>query len=354
MVGRPSRGGAAVGAARDDLEISGNHDSVEHRDRPARMKTSPAWREMMVGAEITKAAAVHAPFVEIAHQHRRDLAFAIDQMVQDGMSLAPPPKARQIEMHADDPERRSVHLDVGEHRSAWLERGEVEEVALQDFYRLSHQQSVAVPANASGAGVERHRPIVAMFFEQRNRDRAGPRPEAPIGLLKGDDVGAELVQDVDRPFRTAPPIGADRLADIVAGDADHCGSRLKSRSDPRKRSFNSVGSFVVEPPKGMVERLGRFVRCGRDGILYALGVGMDGERLVPRRSHFEAHSLVVSSLGAVGIGDVQFDMGQPPFESLQLGANPLFKSLIGFGVRLDLVVGVDLDEHAASTLDARR
>src|SRR5687768_12778228 len=110
-----------------------------------------------------------------------------------------------------------------------------------------------------------------MLFEQLDRNGAGSGTEAPIGLLKGDDVGPKLVEDVDRPFRTPPPIGADRLADIVARYADHRGAGVESRALARKPALKSVGPFVVEPAKRVVERLGGLVRCRRDGVLDSLG-----------------------------------------------------------------------------------
>ena len=49
---------------------------------------------------------------------------------------------------------------------------------------------------------------------------------------------------------------------------------------------------------------------------------------------------------AVHILDMDLDMGEALLEPFQLGADLLFQARIGFRVALDLVVGVDLDEHA--------
>ena len=59
-----------------------------------------------------------------------DVIVHASQVTEDGVCLAPPPEARQVKMHADDPKHRSVQLDVGEYGAPRFERGEVEQVAL--------------------------------------------------------------------------------------------------------------------------------------------------------------------------------------------------------------------------------
>ena len=101
--------------------------------------------------------------------------------------------------------------------------------------------------------------------------------------------------------------------------------------------------LVGDPAEGMGESARRLVRRHRHRILDPVRVGMNGNRLMAGRAHLEAHPLVVAAFGAVGVGYVQLDMGQPPFEPAQLGSDPLLEPLVRRGVALDLVVGVDLD-----------
>ena len=137
------------------------------------------------------------------------------------MRLLAAPQPRQVEMHPDHAQLLAVEADVGHHRAARLERGEMEQLLVEHVDILPHQQGVAVPADASVAGVEGDRLIVAMLLDHVQRDRARPGPEPPVGLLQGDHVGVELAKNLERPLRPPPPIGADRLSHIVAGDADH-------------------------------------------------------------------------------------------------------------------------------------
>src|SRR5688572_11736615 len=140
-------------------------------------------------------------------------------------------------------------------------------MAFQYLDRLAHQQGVAVPADAAGTRIERDRPVIAVRFEQLHRERAGAGPETPVGLLKRDDVGAELVENVDRPFGTAAPVGPDGLSDIVTGYADHRGSAVASRVHPRKPGLKSMRPFIFETAERMIQGLGRLVGGRRDRIL---------------------------------------------------------------------------------------
>ncbi len=137
------------------------------------------------------------------------------------MRLLPPPQAGQVEMHSDHPKHLAVEADVRHHRAARLQRGEVEQLLAQHLDILPDQKRVAVPADASVAGVEGDRLVVAMLVDHVQRDRARPGPEAPVRLLQRDDVGVELAKHLERPLRAPPAVGADRLPHIVAGDADH-------------------------------------------------------------------------------------------------------------------------------------
>ena len=45
--------------------------------------------------------------------------------------------------------------------------------------------------------------------------------EEAIGFLQGDDIGIDLTQYIQDTIGIAPPVGADALANIVAGNLDH-------------------------------------------------------------------------------------------------------------------------------------
>lgn len=149
----------------DDLEIMGDHDPVEHRDRPPGMKASAAGREVMMGPEIAKTAAADAPFVEIAHEDRRRISLTLVEMTENGMGLAPAPQPRQIQMHSNDPKEQPVHLDIGEHCSARLERRKVKKMTFEDLDGFSNQQGIAMPADASDARIEGNVAIFAMLLQ---------------------------------------------------------------------------------------------------------------------------------------------------------------------------------------------
>ena len=149
----------------------------------------------------------------------------------------------------------AVHPDLGEDSAARLQRGEVEKVTLEHLDALLHQQSVAVPADAAGAGVERHRLVVAMLLDHVQRYRAGARSETAVGFLQRDDVGIELVEHIDRPLRPALAVGADRLSHIVAGHADHCGAAVPGRPHRRKHMAAAWAERAIQEAR----RSGRIV-----------------------------------------------------------------------------------------------
>src|SRR3712207_7668598 len=64
--------------------------------RSADVEAPPAVREGQVMAEVAKAAAAHAPFVEVAHQHRRHLRFAGLQVVEDEVGLLADRKSTRL------------------------------------------------------------------------------------------------------------------------------------------------------------------------------------------------------------------------------------------------------------------
>ena len=113
-----------MGAAFHDFQSVADHDPVQRGDRPARMEAAAAFGEAVMTPEIAQASAARAPFVEIAHHHRRRLSVAAGEMGEDGMGLSPPPQAGQIALHADDAKVDVAEPEVGVDGAARLPRGE--------------------------------------------------------------------------------------------------------------------------------------------------------------------------------------------------------------------------------------
>ena len=59
-----------------------------------------------------------------------------------------------------------------------------------------------------------------MIVNQLVRDCSSSAAEALVRFLQGDDVGIHLMQNVEHTLRIAAAVGADSLADIIAGDGD--------------------------------------------------------------------------------------------------------------------------------------
>ena len=78
-----------------------------------------------------------------------------------------------------------------------------------------------MPAKAAGPDIERYRFIRGMFTQQRARQGAMPRAEAAVGFLQRHHISVQFAQHIEDTLRPAPPIRADRLADIVTRDKDH-------------------------------------------------------------------------------------------------------------------------------------
>src|SRR3546814_3807238 len=112
-----------------DLQLLADHDPVELRDRTAGMKAAAACGEAMMVGEVAQASSVRAPFVEVAHQHRRRLWIAVPagEMREDGMRLSPSPQPGQVEMHADDAKIDAADAHIGHHRAARPQRGQVDD-----------------------------------------------------------------------------------------------------------------------------------------------------------------------------------------------------------------------------------
>ena len=67
------------------------HDPVERRDRTAGMKTAATIDHLEGLAKILQATAGSAPFIEIAHQHDRDIALLFLRELDDRSGLPSAP-----------------------------------------------------------------------------------------------------------------------------------------------------------------------------------------------------------------------------------------------------------------------
>src|SRR6476659_6412491 len=88
-------------------------------------------REVELWMEIVEAAGDGAPFVGVAHQHRRHLVRTLRDGLEDRAHLPPPPQARKVEMHANHPNWLLVDEQLRDHRSARLKRWQLQGRAVE-------------------------------------------------------------------------------------------------------------------------------------------------------------------------------------------------------------------------------
>src|SRR5690606_19801288 len=107
--------------------------------------------------------------------------------------------------------------------------------------------------------------VAAVGCNERGRKRGFPAAEAAVHLLQGHDIGVDFPQNPEDSPGIAPPVGTDRLADIVAGNDDH-EARI---SAPRTRKNASIESPDLSRP----ERT-RIV-LGKMALIMAFGIEPD-------------------------------------------------------------------------------
>src|SRR3546814_16795318 len=100
------------------------------------MEAAAACGEAMMVAEVAQASSVRAPFVEVAHQHRRRLWIAVPagEMREDGMRLSPSPQLGQVEMHADDAKLAAADAHLGPHPPERPTPGQVDAFLIDDSH----------------------------------------------------------------------------------------------------------------------------------------------------------------------------------------------------------------------------
>ena len=167
MVRRPPRAGAHVHAGRFDLEVAVDDDPVELRHRMARVEARAGRARCGTrAARSLRQPADRAPFVGVAHQHRRHLVRPPPDRVEDRPQLPLPPQAGQVEVHADDPQRLLVDQQLGDHRAARLQRRQVERRAVEHADMLLHQDRIAVPADVARIDLEQPVGVLAHLVER--------------------------------------------------------------------------------------------------------------------------------------------------------------------------------------------
>ena len=186
---------ALVWTPQSRMRSSGDHDPVELADRPTHMKAGSRRSEGEAAREITQTAG-GPPFVEIAHHHGGQGVRAVLHMRENGRGLATAPQPRQIEMHAEDAQGRPAHLDIGHHRAARFQRGEVKRGAGGQRVVATMKDHVAVPPHAGHPVAERRGGIGAALFQQVGRNDADALAETTIRLLQRDHIGVDLTQHI--------------------------------------------------------------------------------------------------------------------------------------------------------------
>ena len=83
---------------------------------------------------------------------------------------------------------------------------------------LAEKQNVTVPSRPARRGAHRDGKKSGLAFETGKIEEPGFVAESPVGLLKGNDVGAGLSDDGSRPVWIEPLVGADALVDVIRGD----------------------------------------------------------------------------------------------------------------------------------------
>ena len=171
MIRRTARGLAVMDPGGIDPQIRIDDDPVERGDRAARMEARAGRGEPVFVAQILEAAGGDAPFVGVAHQHGRHALRARGDVLQDRPHLPPPPKAAEVEVHADDPDRPVAgNQQLRQHRATRLEHRQIDDSNIDDLDMVLHQQSIAVPADV--ARFELEQPLGMMAVRDALEQRA--------------------------------------------------------------------------------------------------------------------------------------------------------------------------------------
>lgn len=160
------------------------------------------------------------PFIEVPGEDR--IAPRGLEMPHEHRGLPPPVTAQEAQMHGRERDGPTCLRDPRHHRTARLEAGQVDPLPVDQVDPWRQEHGIAVPTQAVPAPGRHDTPAVP--FEHRAGQGGGAVPEPEVGLLQGNDVGADPLHDPKDSRRIAPPVEPERLADVVGGDPQEPGS----------------------------------------------------------------------------------------------------------------------------------
>ena len=124
-------------------------------------------------------------------------------------------------MHSHYSQHVVTNLELPQNRTARFEGGDVKRRLIENLDVRTNQYCISMPANTSLFGVKINRAQIAMFYQNVLRKCGFSFAKAPVRFLKCNDIGAKLVDDRQDALWPPKPVGADALADVIAGDPDH-------------------------------------------------------------------------------------------------------------------------------------
>ncbi len=122
-------------------------------------------------------------------------------------------------MHPGDTHPAPPYEQVRAHRAARLQSREPDGRCGVNFDVVPNQKGIAVPADRIRFTRERNMPVSRMFAQHGERESRRPPAESAVRLLQGDDIRIQLRENRKDALRVAPAVGANGLANVVAGDS---------------------------------------------------------------------------------------------------------------------------------------
>src|SRR5205085_10918902 len=92
-----------------DVQVLVDDDAVELSNWMPGVKAGTCWRDLKFPAEVGKATGLSAPLVGVTHQDRGHFLRPNGNRIEDGLHLALPPQAREVEVHANHTNRLLAH-----------------------------------------------------------------------------------------------------------------------------------------------------------------------------------------------------------------------------------------------------
>ncbi len=94
------------------------------------------------------------------------------------------------------------------------------DVVMFDGNIFANEDGIAMPTQRVSLNVQRNGPIIRVSFYKKWGQGVLTLAKAMVSLLQNDDIRIDLFKDIEDPYRSADPIGANGLADVVTGDLD--------------------------------------------------------------------------------------------------------------------------------------